>query len=35
MVSSWEKFEELIKSKMRETYSEAVVEHSMNPQKHR
>lgn len=31
MVSSWEKFEELIRSKMRETYSETVVEHSMNP----
>jgi nitrogen fixation NifU-like protein len=31
MVSSWEKFEELIKSKMRTVYSEAVVEHSMNP----
>jgi nitrogen fixation NifU-like protein len=31
MASSWEKFEELIKSKMRTVYSEAVVEYSMNP----
>jgi nitrogen fixation NifU-like protein len=31
MASSWEKFEELIKSKMRTVYSEAIVEHSMNP----
>jgi len=31
MVSSWEKFEELIKQEMRKTYSEAVVEHSMDP----
>ena len=31
MDSSWEKFEELIKSKMRETYSEQVVEYGMNP----
>ena len=31
MASSWEKVEELIKSKMREIYSEAVVEHGMNP----
>jgi nitrogen fixation NifU-like protein len=31
MSSSWEKFEELIRAKMLETYSEAVVEHSMNP----
>ena len=31
MTSSWEKFEELIKAEMRKTYSEAVVEHSMNP----
>jgi nitrogen fixation NifU-like protein len=31
MSSSWEKFEELIKAKMLETYSETAVEHSMNP----
>ncbi len=31
MASSWEKFEELIKQEMRKIYSEAVVEHSMNP----
>jgi len=31
MASSWQKFEELIKQGMRKTYSEAVVEHSMNP----
>ena len=31
MTSSWEKFEELIKAEMRKIYSEAVVEHSMNP----
>jgi nitrogen fixation NifU-like protein len=31
MASSWEKFEELIKAEMRKVYSEAVVEHSMNP----
>ena len=31
MDSSWEKFEKLIKSKMRETYSEQVVEYGMNP----
>jgi nitrogen fixation NifU-like protein len=31
MSSSWEKFEELIKAKMLETFSETVVEHSMNP----
>ena len=31
MTSSWEKFEELIKAEMRKTYSEAVIEHSMNP----
>lgn len=31
MSSSWEKFEELIKQEMRKIYSEAVVEHSMNP----
>ena len=31
MSSSWEKFEELIKAEMRKAYSEAVIEHSMNP----
>lgn len=31
MSSSWEKFEELIKQTMRKIYSEAVIEHSMNP----
>jgi nitrogen fixation NifU-like protein len=31
MTSSWEKFEELIKEDMRKTYSEVVIEHSMNP----
>jgi len=31
MASSWEKFQELIKQEMRKLYSEAVVEHSMNP----
>jgi nitrogen fixation NifU-like protein len=31
MASSWEKFEELVRAEMRKTYSEAVVEHSMNP----
>lgn len=31
MSSSWEKFEELIKQEMRKIYSEAVIEHSMNP----
>jgi nitrogen fixation NifU-like protein len=31
MSSSWEQFEELIKQEMRKIYSEAAVEHSMNP----
>lgn len=31
MSSSWEKFQELVRAKMLEIYSEAVVEHSMNP----
>jgi nitrogen fixation NifU-like protein len=31
MSSSWEKFEELIREKMLEAYSETAVEHSMNP----
>jgi len=30
-VTSWDKFEELIQAEMRKVYSEAVVEHSMNP----
>jgi nitrogen fixation NifU-like protein len=29
--SSWDKFEEMVRAKMLEVYSEAVVEHSMNP----
>lgn len=31
MTSLWEQFEELIKAQMRKIYSEAVVDHSMNP----
>jgi nitrogen fixation NifU-like protein len=31
MSSSWEQFEELIKQEMRKIYSEAAVEHGMNP----
>ena len=31
MSASWDKFEEMVKAKMLEVYSEAVVEHSMNP----
>ena len=31
MASSWQRFEELIKQEMRKIYSEAVVEHSMDP----
>ena len=31
MSSSWEQFEELMKQEMRKIYSEAAVEHSMNP----
>jgi nitrogen fixation NifU-like protein len=31
MATSWDEFEELIKSKMREIYSEAAIEHGMNP----
>jgi hypothetical protein len=31
MASSWEKFEELIKEKMRTVYSDVVVELGMNP----
>jgi len=30
-VSSWDEFEELIKSKMRRIYSEPAIEHGMNP----
>jgi nitrogen fixation NifU-like protein len=31
MTSSWQKFEELIRAEMRNIYSEAAVEHGMNP----
>jgi nitrogen fixation NifU-like protein len=31
VASSWDDFEELIKSRMREIYSEAAIEHGMNP----
>jgi len=31
MSSSWDKFEEMVRAKMLEVYSEAAVEHSMNP----
>ncbi len=31
MSSSWDKFEEMVKAKMLEVYSETAVEHSMNP----
>jgi len=31
MASSWEQFEELIKAEMRKVYSEAAIDHSMNP----
>lgn len=31
MSSSWDKFVELVRAKMLETYSETAVEHSMNP----
>ena len=31
MATSWDEYEELIKSKMREIYSEAAIEHGMNP----
>ena len=30
-MASWEKFEELIKTEMKKTYSKTVIEHSMNP----
>lgn len=31
MTSSWEQFQELMKQEMRKIYSEAAIEHSMNP----
>jgi nitrogen fixation NifU-like protein len=31
MISSWQKFEELMKQEMRKRYSEAVVAHGMDP----
>ena len=31
MTSSYEKFEELVKQEMRKVYSDAVIEHGMNP----
>jgi nitrogen fixation NifU-like protein len=31
MSSSWDKFEELVRAKMLEVYSETAVEHAMNP----
>ncbi len=31
MSSSWEQFEELVKQEMRKVYSEAAIEHGMNP----
>jgi nitrogen fixation NifU-like protein len=31
MSSSWEQFEELVKQEMRKMYSEAAIEHGMNP----
>jgi nitrogen fixation NifU-like protein len=31
MSSSWEQFEELIKQEMRKVYSEATIDHSLNP----
>jgi nitrogen fixation NifU-like protein len=31
MSSPWDKFQELVRAKMLEVYSEAVVEHSLNP----
>jgi nitrogen fixation NifU-like protein len=31
MSSSWEEFEELVKQEMRKVYSEAAIEHGMNP----
>ena len=31
MTSSWEQFEELIKAEMRKVYSEAAIDHAINP----
>ena len=31
MTTAWEQFEELVKSKMRENFSETVIEHAMDP----
>jgi len=31
MTSSWEQFEELIKTEMRKVYSETAIDHAMNP----
>ena len=31
MASAWDKFQELIKAKMREVYSETFIEHNLNP----
>jgi len=31
MTSSWEQFEELVKAEMRKIYSEAAIDHAMNP----
>jgi nitrogen fixation NifU-like protein len=31
MATSWDEFEELIKSRMREVYSDTAIEHGMNP----
>ena len=31
MVTAWDKYQELVKEEMRRVYSEAVVDHAMNP----
>jgi nitrogen fixation NifU-like protein len=31
MTSGWEKFQELLRDKMRDVYSETVIDHAMNP----
>jgi nitrogen fixation NifU-like protein len=31
MTSAWEQFQELVKEQMRKNYSEAVIEHALNP----
>ena len=31
MSTAWEKFEEMVKEKMRENFSDTVIEHAMNP----